>query len=531
MHKRSLAVAIALVVSVLGGGVGLAQSQESAASASIAPSGSLSPSSIRSQVMPASTVDSGVSASVPFKPTISEADYAAAKAKVVASSAKSGAAPAAPQTPPGVVIRNFEGVNQATSCGGCYPPDTEGAIGDLEFVETVNQHVNVYNRNAVLLRSVSLATFFFQPPGAPGLFDPRVSWDEVWHRWIVIADQFPSSSTVQGFVMAFSQGPDANGGWWIYRVNVTFTANDCFDFPQLGQTQDAVVMTANIFGNSPGCRGGGFRYAEAFAVAKARVYNGWGFGIPVFTGLVGTLAPPNVVPFEQTAMAVLIAAPPNSNHLQRYNLNNPANPPQQGLFNGGTIAVPAYSVPPNAPQPGAGSPVIDTSDNRFVNSSTQIGNQLWNAHTVRLGTFSAPRFYQINLATNTLTQQGTFFASGSSFDWNVSIAANGLGTMGDAFVTWTADDPRVGIETQVRTGGRLSTDPANLMSVGPTLWTDRTVYTGGLQNGRERWGDYSATTIDPLGVGGCAAGKRAWVINEHQSGTTWNTRIGEVGYC
>jgi hypothetical protein len=45
------------------------------------------------------------------------------------------------------------------------------------------------------LKSVTLATFFSYT--VETLFDPRVVYDQTWQRWIVTADAFPESTTVQ----------------------------------------------------------------------------------------------------------------------------------------------------------------------------------------------------------------------------------------------------------------------------------------------------------------------------------------------
>src|SRR4051794_30373802 len=78
---------------------------------------------------------------------------------------------------------------------------------------------------------------------------------------------------------------------------------------------------------------------------------------------------------------------------------------------------------------------LDTGDSRFVNASTQVGDSLWNVHTIALGSFAAPKFYQVRPSTASVLQSGFFFASGTSFDFNPSIAAN---TSNDVFVTWNA---------------------------------------------------------------------------------------------
>ena len=105
---------------------------------------------------------------------------------------------------------------------------------------------------------------------------------------------------------------------FIYGLNVTFNACDFWDYPQLGMDQDSIIITANVFTSS-----GGFRGADMFAVAKARLYNGLGFAVPVFTGLRATLAPPIVL--DQNARTFLIAASGGS-ALSLYTLTNSSRP-------------------------------------------------------------------------------------------------------------------------------------------------------------------------------------------------------------
>ena len=80
-------------------------------------------------------------------------------------------------------------------------------------------------------------------------------------------------------------------------------------------------MTGNIFDTPTGA----FKFAALLPVAKARVYNGLGFSVPIFTGLVATLAPPIVR--DQNAATFLIAAPLNSNALRKYTLRNSSRVP------------------------------------------------------------------------------------------------------------------------------------------------------------------------------------------------------------
>ena len=114
---------------------------------------------------------------------------------------------------------------------------------------------------------------------------------------------------------------------------------------------------------------------------------------------------------------------------------------------------------------------MDTSDSRFVNASTQSGNDLWQTHTIALGSFPAPKFYRLNTSTNTVSQSGSYFASATSDDFNASIAANDAG---DCFVTWTSTDASVGRNAQVRLSGKRSADAG--IAAGPNAFTSPTFY-------------------------------------------------------
>jgi len=356
-----------------------------------------------------------------------------------------------------------------------------------------------------LAKSVTLATFFGYTTEA--LFDPRVVYDSTWNRWIVTSDAFAESDTVQRFFIAVSTSADPTGTFFIYNLNVTFFTGDFFDFPQLGIDQDAVLFTANIF------NGTSFHGADFFSVAKARLYNGLGFSVPVFTGLVGTLAPPIVR--DQNSSTFLIASPPSGTTFSKYTASNTS----KGATITGpvSITVPSYSVPPSAAQPGTAK-LLDTSDSRFVNVSTQSGNDLWQTHTIALGSFPAPKFYRLNTSTNTVSQSGFYFASATSDDFNASIAANDAG---NCFVTWTSTDPSHAKNAQVRLSGKLSGDAG--IAAGPIAVTSGTFYHPSADN-PERWGDYSAVTTDPLDAA------NAWLVNEKSNGLKWGSRIVRFGF-
>jgi hypothetical protein len=170
-----------------------------------------------------------------------------------------------PRAPIALVGPNVPG---ATDVDGLIPPDTHGAVGLDHFVEVTNSHIDIFVRtNPSQRTSISLAAFFGYTTCV--LFDPRAVYDSVWNRWVITADAFQESSTRQLYFVAISTTSNPLGSYFIYALNVTFNAGDFWDYPQLGMDQDAVIFTANVF-TSPG----GFRGADMFAVAKARIRAG-----------------------------------------------------------------------------------------------------------------------------------------------------------------------------------------------------------------------------------------------------------------
>jgi len=446
---------------------------------------------------------------IPFRPTIDANAYAAAKQAAAANyspqAVKPGALSAVPAGPPTRVFKNFDA---ASDVDGLRPPDTHGAVGKTHFVEVTNSHIRMYNKATppALVKNVSLATFFGYTTEV--IFDPRVVYDSVWNRWIVTAEAFQESNTVQRFFIGISKTANPAGAFFIYSVNVTFFSGDFFDFPQLGFDQDAVIFAANIFH-------GGFVGADVFSIAKARLYNGLGFSVPVFTGLAGTLAPPIVL--DQNANSFLLAAPPSGTTFTKYTLTNSSRPNGTALVSS-AATVPSYSVPPDAHQSGTTN-LLDTSDSRFVNASTQNGDDLWQTHTIALGSFPAPKFYRINTSSNTVAQSGFFFQTGTSDDWNASITTN---TSNNTFVTWSSTDANVGVNAQVVFSGKLNGDPG--IPAGIVGVTSPTFYNPSADT-TERWGDYSAVTIDPSAI------SKAWLVNEKINTTSlWGSQIMQVGF-
>jgi hypothetical protein len=356
---------------------------------------------------------------------------------------------------------------------------------------------------------------------AASLFDPRLEYDARWNRWVAVTDAFQETSGVQRFIMAISGTSDATGGWLVYIFVLPIGTGGFVDYPQLSLTQDAIVITYSDFATAG-------QTCNTFAVAKAIAYNGYGFGTPVF-GLGGncTVTPPNVIDQNPRAHELRWIPGVGAANVEYRN-------PQAGFYSGinGIAALPSAStaVPPNAPQPAAPACTdpscnIDTLDGRFVNDPTQYGDDLWSIHTPGFGVFPIPAWYDYDTegaGANTSKQSGLKFVSGTSYDWNASIAAQNDGR---AYIQWAYTDPPNTIYPSMAFTGRLGGDPANTMNATTVVFNSAFKLMGNYQSsfGAQRFGDTSSIRFDP------SIFDRAYALNEYVPGTGfWGTRQAAV---
>jgi hypothetical protein len=371
--------------------------------------------------------------------------------------------------------------------------------------------------NQALEKSVTLNAFFgyFEQ----SLFDPRCIYDPVWDRFIITAEAFEEVDGDQYHYIAISRTTNALGAYWIYAINVgALYGGNFWDFPQLGMTQDALIITAHLFDSSDI-----FVESGLMTFAKARVYNGLGVTYPYWWGLNWNITPS--IMRDQECWSVLVCADGYSGNtgLNYYYLGNAENPACALLYGPYFVDTVDYFIPPNASQPGTAER-LDTSDCRFVNASTQVGYNLYQIHSVDF--FGAVcKWYQIDWWFGAVVTDNTFWTSVSSDDFNASIAANDFN---DVYVAWTSVDATALTNAQVRISGRRNFDLPTI-GAGTALFTSPTFLSGNTSTtaGVQRWGDYSAVSIDPSP----ANQLRAWIVNEKiETNTRWGTRIARIGF-
>src|SRR5690349_4946203 len=169
--------------------------------------------------------------------------------------------PAAPNMPS--TMLNFDGIPFPGVNCNCAPPDTNGEVGLSQYVQIVNQGLQVFDKatGASVFGPVDIATLWSGFGGVceQGFGDPVVLYDQLANRWVVT--QFAGTSIPTDECIAVSQTSDATGAYNRYDFNL---GTDFFDYPKFGVWPDAYYMGMNVFNSS----GTAFLGPQPFAFAR-----------------------------------------------------------------------------------------------------------------------------------------------------------------------------------------------------------------------------------------------------------------------
>jgi hypothetical protein len=142
-------------------------------------------------------------------------------------------------------VRGFEGTSQLDNCafvGQCFrPPDTMGAVGTTQYLETTNGSITVYNKATGAVASrVDMPTFWANAGlsgGAGG--DQRVLFDHYTNRWIMNG----FGSTGNKINIAVSDTADALGTWRSTQiVGASLGVAGTLDYPTLAMDDKGVYI-------------------------------------------------------------------------------------------------------------------------------------------------------------------------------------------------------------------------------------------------------------------------------------------------
>ena len=406
------------------------------------------------------------------------------------------------------------------SATGFAPSDSHGAVGLSNYVEVTNVDLGIYAKTSCTRnRFVSLKSFFGITDPNTTAFDPRAIYDFQNNRYVVTTETRNSGSTDQFQYFAVSKTSNPLGAWTRYKIPLsegtsTFckkAASDFWDYPNLGYNKDKWFITANNFPEFSAT------YGAIMTIDKAPTLTG---GTPTFR-CYGTVAGQSVrfnvaPPLDRSTTARLAyfisTGSGAGSQLLKYRLDTINN---SMTFNT-PIAIPAWTAPPNAPQPGT-TLRIDTIDGRFQSNNVQIGAFVYGIHAINNGGFAAARLYKINAAANTAAVIFTLTAPNVAV-WGPSFALRDTAAATSGFLAFNYSSSTINPSAALvlRRNDGVGGFIGYTYAVGVPM-------TNSCQNGtRCRWGDYSATSLDPSNL------NSAFGVAQYMTGNSqfeWATKI------
>ncbi|QNN21039.1 hypothetical protein HED60_01730 [Planctomycetales bacterium ZRK34] len=425
---------------------------------------------------------------------------------------------------------NFTGSDSDYNDSFFIPPDTMGAVGPNHIGVLINGRWSVYNKNTTpgsLISGMSLNNFWSTKtgvtPSGSFAFDPRIIYDNASGRWFAAA--VDNAGAANNFLVAVSATNDPTGSWSGFKIDSDTDNVEWADFPMMGVNQDAVVISANMFPVSSGGTSTSFLVlpksdllAGSPTVANRTLIENQNLNNTGF-------APQPVFDYTNSSLPLPILSAYNkpAGSLKTSSITGTAASPTLSTA-GGFITVTGRNSPPDIDQPGA-KVDIDAGDNRFSGNvimqqhSWRTNPSLWAAHSVEISGRAAIEWYEIDATTNALLQSGTISDPSLAFNYP-TIAVN---EDGDVVIGYSGGDPSTFISTYVSVGETNTT-------TGVTTFDSPDLTKAGLDDyqrldsiGRNRWGDYSATVLDP------SNDKHFWTFQEFVlADNVWAVQVTEI---
>ncbi|HYZ48004.1 MAG TPA: PEPxxWA-CTERM sorting domain-containing protein [Sphingomonas sp.] len=439
------------------------------------------------------------------------------------------------------VTLGFEGLSQydVGSFGrGFVPPDTMGAVGTTQVMNFANGGVGVYSKtDGAQLQKISDVQFWANAGQTGANGDSRVLFDSNSKRWIALA----FGNSVSDIQIAVSDTSDALGGW--KSTKFTGFAGGTADYPTLAMDKNAIYIGTNNFGAFDPVLQTSFKGTTLNVIPLADIL---GAGGPTAANRVSFVDPyTGFLPLQDRGFAIqgvnsqnnsttgkILAVQAYGPGLTLYDINNAGTP----LATRGNVTLVSYPYDGNGPgrQPNlvpdvdlnpndnftSNDRVVDTLDDRVGSSVYQVGNKIYSIHTITPpGTdHTSVRLDVTDADTFTLLDSYTF-AGGGNFDYyegSLAVNANGdivvgynrSGTGTDSFgvdgkisvyagLFNTASDGSLVFRGSILLKQSLVDDYHNNAQVTVNGQTFVCGLDGQVACGRQRWGDYSAVSLDP----------------------------------
>jgi hypothetical protein len=426
-------------------------------------------------------------------------------------------APSAPSAPLGLQNGFLAIPDGLTSI----PPDTMGAAGPNHLMATLNTQVRIQDKSGTTISTVSLDSFWSTVNGGGGTFDPKIYYDTGGNRFIFVAmdDSFSATS---GLLIGVTETSDPTGNWYLWKVDADASNTDWADFPSIGFNSKWIAFGVNMYNNSSGFSNG----SKLWVFDKTNTYANNLLICKVFSTNFQTMVP--CVTFGSEPDLYTVESDWTSGLDDLVRIDKITGPLYSPSFNFVRyIVVPNTLSPTTAPQLG-GLLKIENGDMRISASPifrfghiffTYCGRKLLPERNVIVwGEIDPNSAAPIQTGIVQETTVPIYYAF-------PSIAVNSQTSIVLGFSGFST-----GIYASAFFTGRERGDTPHTMRTPQLLKAGEDYYYKKFSGTKNRWGDYSATCIDP------ANDLNFWTIQEYARpdvGTganddRWGTWWGEV---
>jgi hypothetical protein len=424
--------------------------------------------------------------------------------------------------------QNFTGAVFGTDSQAT-PADANGAVGPNHFVQFLNGNFTVFDkRTGGSVLKVTDESFWANAgvtlAALLSISDPRIVFDTYSQRWFALMIDLRVSARspqTNRFLIAVSENTDPSKVWHGAAIRADSVHGYFADFPTLGIDEKGVYLSGDLFdrfGNSVGPLVMAFPKPGLLDIpinVSSRISSG-----QLSYTTRGQILQPAVTTGHPSTPELLLSVGDIGVDFASHNtlILSPVRNGTNGtlLDNPVPIIVPAYQIPINPVQPG-GSDNLDDGDARIGAAVRRVGDLVYAVHAIQTNNHAAIRWYKLDAVTRSLLQAGTitetnldlFYPSiAANENGNVVIGCNG--TSPDVFVSSFAI---VGVTVN----GQLTFESLRLLKSGIVSYDLHD------SSGTSRWGDYSATSLDPSDP------SRFWTIQMYPvNSTTWATQITEL---
>jgi len=422
-------------------------------------------------------------------------------------------------------VRGFEGVSQydGASFGRNFaPPDTIGAVGATQYMETTNGAYAVFNKATGVRTSLVSDVAFWGTAGQTGTSgDSRVMYNAAANRWVVVA----FGANAKDLQVAVSDTSDALGSWKSTKFEgyAGFGFGATADYPTLAMDTNAVYIGTNNFAPKTSGGGNSFRGTTMNVIPLNSLFNGvapttanMAQIVTPYTGAVGDLdrsfAPQGVNTTSASSTGTVIGASLFNFDSLGYRVNGLTASSAAGSSTSAVsyLGQASFVSPGAARQPSVAIPanrrIVDALDERVSSSVYEANGRIYMVNTVDPtgdGLDEARvRYTVLDATTLAVLSEGDIGHAGYDY-YQGSIAVNSFGEVVIGYNRSGLDAATgkisfMGQSFATGASGNLVARSGELL-LKESLTDDyhNGALFGQVSAGRQRWGDYSQVSVDP----------------------------------